>query len=224
MRRLLVTFALLSAFATFAHADDGSYSVKTAMVALPDDLKESFRSLMSDQAYQVSNGNELVCTIWFRKEIPSSATADQVKNGLTYREVPQTTLIGAVKFEKQWIDFRKQDIPGGVYTMRIAIQPQDGDHEGTAPHTDFCLLIPAPKDEKPDRMEVKDLRELSGESTGSTHPGVVLLFPNHKADDTPKVVSKGKGIWVLNVKRAVKAGDVDASLGFGVVVAGNALR
>ena len=55
--------------------------------------------------------------LWLRKELPAEATPEQVKNGLTYREVPKTTLIGAIELPQKWIDFRKQEIPKGVYTL-----------------------------------------------------------------------------------------------------------
>ena len=35
------------------------------------------------------------------------------------------------------------------------MQPMDGDHMGTAPYNEFCLLIPADKDKKPDLLDVE---------------------------------------------------------------------
>ena len=37
-------------------------------------------------------------------------------------------------------------VPPGVYTLRLGYQPQDGDHMGTAPHSEFCLACPAAED------------------------------------------------------------------------------
>jgi len=92
---------------------------------------------------------------------------------------------------------------------------------GTAPHNEFCLLCPADKDAKPDVLPVKELQELSASSHGATHPAVLLLFPNSKPEADPKVVSKGNGIFVLNIKRPVVAGDQKTTLGFGMTVAGH---
>ena len=77
---------------------------------------------------------------------------------------------------KPLTDYKKQRIPAGLYTLRLAIQPQDGDHMGTAPYNEFCLFCPAAEDKKPDPLTVKDLRELSTKSTDN-HPGVFVLFP-----------------------------------------------
>ena len=40
-----------------------------------------------------------------------------------------------------------------VYTLRLAYQPMDGDHMGTAPYSEFCLLVGAEMDTKPDLLE-----------------------------------------------------------------------
>ena len=218
--RLLALVLLLAAAPAFA-ADAAGYSVKQETVAPPKELKEPIRNLLDDKALVVSDGKSTLCTIWFRKEIPSKATAQQVKNGLTYREVQQTTLVGAIRFPKRWADYRKQEIPAGVYTLRYALQPQDGDHMGTAPFNDFLLLAPADKDAKPDPMEVKAMRELSAITTGGNHPAVLLLYPNNKPGDAPKVVERAKGTFVVDVKRPVGAGAEKAALGFGLTVVGH---
>jgi hypothetical protein len=158
--------------------------------------------------------------VWFRAAIPVKATADQLANGLTYREVPEGTLAGVIEFPKPFTDFRKQVIPAGAYTLRFAVQPDIGDHTGTAPHPEVCLMSPAEKDKTAEPMAVKALIELSSEVNEGKHPAVLLLFPNHGKDDGPKVVGKGDGVWVVNVRRAVAAGDAKTTLGFGVTVAG----
>ena len=73
------------------------------------------------------------CELWFRKEVPVKVKPDEVKKGLKYRQLEQSTLLGAVRFDQAWIDFRKQKIKPGVYTLRLAFQPEDGNHQGTAP-------------------------------------------------------------------------------------------
>jgi hypothetical protein len=222
MRRLAFATAALALLTLRAPAaEGGKYEAKPVKGEPPNELNDSIRGLLSDDAVQVTDGSAEVCTFWFRKEVPAKATPEQVKNGLTYREVPQTTVVAAVQFPKTWSDFRKQEIPAGVYTLRLALQPQDGDHMGTAPYNEFVLLSPAAMDTKAGPMEVKALHRLSGNSTGGTHPAVMLLYPNNKPADQPKVEDKGNGIWVLGVKRPVAAGDAKASLGFALTVAGH---
>jgi hypothetical protein len=221
MRRFCFAAFVLVVGSSALNAADGDLKTKVEKIAPPADLKDSIKELLSDEALQVQDGKGVVCTIWFRKEIPVKATPDQIKNGLTYREIPRTTLIGAIDFPQKWIDFRKQEVPKGTYTLRLAFQPMDGDHMGTAPHNEFCLLCPAAKDEKPDPLEMKALNDLSALTTGGTHPSVLLLFPNGKPEDQPKVADKGNGIFVVNVKRPVAAGAEKTSLGFAFTVAGH---
>src|SRR5207302_437362 len=80
-----------------------------------------------------------------------------------------------------------------------------GDHTGTTPHPEFCLMCPAEKDKSGERMEKKKLIELSSEVNDGKHPAVLLLFPNNTKDAGPKVVGKGEGVWVVNVRRPVVA-------------------
>src|SRR5262249_51821939 len=145
---------------------------------------------LGDKCVQLFNAkDELLLGVWFRKVLPGKATDAQIKNGLTYQEIPETTLVGALRVEKQVTDYRKQKIKPGVYTLRLANQPMDGDHMGTAPYSDFCLSLPANADKKPDKMEVKALHESSAKTTNS-HPGVFLLFPGKEATAEPKLVNK----------------------------------
>jgi hypothetical protein len=221
LNRLLAMSVLITALGPAVFADDAPYKLKSEKVPPAKELCEPISKLLSDNALQLTDASgEVAITFWFRTAIPSQAAEEQVKNGLTYREVPTTTVIGAVQFAKPWTDFRKQKIPAGVYTLRLAIQPMDGDHMGTAPYSDFCLLSPAAKDQSADTMEPKALFEMSAQAPGGTHPGVVLLFPNSKPEAEPKLVAKANGSAVLYVKCAVDANGKQAALGFGFTVAG----
>jgi hypothetical protein len=201
---------------------DGKYSLKTATTAAPQELAEPIRALLAEQTLQVLDAKGMpVCEVWVRKEIPTKATPEQVKNGLTYRELDESLVLGAIRFDQTFTDFRKQKIKPGVYTLRLGFQPMDGDHMGTAPYQEFCLVSPAKSDEKPDLMEAKELRELSAKSTGTSHPSVMLLFPNEKPEDMPKLQDKGNDIFVAYFKRPVNAGGQKATMGFGLTVAGH---
>ena len=217
---LAAAVVLLFALASVGRADD-KITFKVEKTDPAKELKDGIRALLDTEAIQVQDGNQTVATIWFRKTLPSKAAPEQVKGGLTYREIPETTIVGAVQFAQPWTDYRKQKIPAGVYTMRLAFQPQNGDHMGTAPYNDFCLLSPAAKDGKAETMEPKELHELSATAAGGSHPGVMLLYPNNKPEDQPKVISKPNATWVLNVKRPVEVNGMKASLGFGLTVAGH---
>ena len=221
MRTVIGAVALSLAICSGAFAA-AKFALKPATTALPAELAEPIRSLLAEGSLQVLDAKGmLICEFWVRKEIPTKATPEQVKNGLTYRELDESLVLGAIRFEQTFTDFRKQKIKPGVYTLRLGFQPMDGDHMGTAPYQEFCLLSPAKADEKPDLMEAKELRELSAKSTGTAHPSVMLLFPNEKPDDMPKLQDKGNDIFVAAFKRPVIANGEKTSMGFALTVVGH---
>lgn len=205
-----------------AWAAEEKYAVKVATTEPPKELTDAVRQTLSNQALQVlDDKGSVLAEVWLRQEVPVKATPEQIKNGLTYQEVPEGTLLGAVRFEQQFTDYRKQKIKPGVYTLRFAFQPQDGDHMGTAPHPEFALLVPAHRDAKPDAIEAKHLHEQSARATTGSHPGILLLFPNEKPQDMPAVVEKSMGHQVLQVKAAANAGGQKAALGLALTVVGH---
>ena len=198
-----------------------AYTTKTVKdTAPPKELSEAVRKLLSSECVQLldDKGTTLV-ELWFCKQVALEATEAQIKNGLTYDEVPVSTIVGAIRFEQAWYDYRKQKIAAGVYTLRVARQPRDGDHMGTAPTTDFCVLCPAADDKKTALMETKALQEMSL-SVGDNHPGVVLLYPGKGAGAVPKLITKNKDHAVLLVELPAKAGDKKATLRLGLTLAG----
>jgi hypothetical protein len=202
-------------------AADNPYSIKTVdKKSAPTEVQEPIRKLLADRCVQLLDAKgEVLAELWFRKDVPAKATDAQIKNGLTYREVPETTLFGAIRFPKQITDYRKQKIPAGVYTLRLANQPMDGDHMGTAPYSEFLLLSPAADDKTPDTMEPKALHEMSGKTT-SSHPGVLLLFPGKGAAAQPKLERKEENHWVLLFLQEVKIGSKKANLPIGLTLIG----
>lgn len=204
--------------------ETGPYSIKVGTTPPPEELREPFRKLLEERSVQlVDEKGTVLAELWFRKTIPARATPEQVKNGLTYREVEESTFLGAVKFEQPYSDYRKQKIKAGVYTLRLGFQPMDGDHMGTAPYNEFCLLIPARFDAKPDLMDVKELREQSNKAPAANHPGVMLLFPNEQPQDPPTLVAREGDHWVLNWKAEAVADGQKTVLGLGLVLIGHSV-
>jgi hypothetical protein len=220
-RRNVGAFLLVgSLFVLSLRAEEpAKFQVKTEKQPIPGSIKTAIAETLDEQALLVFNGEKPLACFWLRKSIPTNAPKEQIKNGLTYRELPSSTLIGVVELKENWKDFRRHEIEKGVYTLRITVQPTSDDHVGTAPHQDFCLLCPVAKDEKPDLLELKALVELSAESHGGTHPVVMLLFPYAKPEAKPKWTGQGKGIFSLNTRTNV-TGEIETSLGFAFVLVG----
>jgi hypothetical protein len=211
---------MMSCLALFAVAAEPKFAAKVEKVEAPAKLAEPVRKLLDEQALVVRNGDEVVMRVWFRTAIPVKATEEQVKNGLTYREIPEGTLVGAIEFPAKFTDYRKQELAAGVYTLRFAIQPDIGDHTGTTPHPEFCLICPADEDKTDEEIEKKKLIEISSKVNEGRHPAVLLLWPNNGKDAAVRVLDKGNGVFVATIKRPVIAGELKTTLGFAVTVAG----
>jgi hypothetical protein len=215
------TLPLLLFSIWLAVADEAPWSIKTQESPPPADLAEPVRALIGEQCIELLDASgEAAAEFWFRKEIPAKATDAQIKNGLTYREVAETTVLGALKVNKEFHDYRRQTLAPGVYTLRLAFQPPTDDHTGSAPYTEFLLACPADEDKKPDLVEPKSLQELSKRCTGK-HPAVLLLVPGKNAQAEPKLVKKGEGHWTIMAGIAAAAGDAKATLALGLTVAGS---
>jgi hypothetical protein len=201
-------------------AEAADYSIKVVNAEPPKEIQEAIRSLLADRSVQLLDAKgEVLAEVWVRKEVPGKATEAQVKNGLTLREIPETSVMGALRVPKQLLDYKKQKVPAGVYTLRLAYQPENGDHMGTAPYGEFCLVCPAAEDKDPGTMKAKALFEMSTKAT-TGHPGVFLLFPGKGATAEPKLVDRGEGHWTILLKLDVTVGGMKASIGIGLTLIG----
>jgi hypothetical protein len=213
----VLTLVVPPAFA----ADPPKLKVTVAKTDPPAAVAKAVRATLDPMAVVVADaGGDTRLTLWFRADLPSAATAEQVANGLTYQELGEGALVAVVKLHQPFTDFRKQDIPAGVYTLRTAVQPDIGDHKDTAPHPDFALMVPAEKDNSLDPVEMKDLIPLSRQATDADHPAVMLLFPHYGKEVEPTLVAKDGGVSVVRLRRPVTAGDKTTTVGFGLVVSG----
>ncbi len=105
------TVILILTFSATTHGQEGKYSLKTAETAPPNELSAEVKALLAPGSVQVFDPKgELFAEVWFRKAVPGKATPEQVKNGLTYREIPETTLLGAIRYAKFAADYRDQKI------------------------------------------------------------------------------------------------------------------
>jgi hypothetical protein len=220
MSRTLAAIALL-VITSHGSAADAKLTVKVEDTAPPKELAEPVRALLSDKGMNVlDEKGKLILTLWPVKSLDSKAAAEQAKAGLKYSNIEETTIAGAVRFAETWVDYRKQKIKPGVYTLRMAVQPMDGDHMGTAPYNDFLLLLPATEDRKPELLDVETMHQLSAKSTTRKHPSMMLLFPIKMPPDSPNTEAKPKDHHVLNFAIPVTAGGEKSRLGFSSVILG----
>lgn len=176
-----VAIAVLAIACQLTPAAEPQFTVERIQVAPPKTVTTVVRESLAGDAIAVSEAKTPYCTIWLRKDIPT--TEGRVASG---------TLVGAIQFQRDWSDFKTQEAPNGPYTLRYVLQPKTKDHEGTAPHRDFVILVPAAEDTKLDVLPVKNIVQKSGKATGGTHPVVMLLYPIAKPPTKPTIEAKGK--------------------------------
>jgi hypothetical protein len=114
-----------------------------------------------------ATANGTTITFWWVKDLP----------GATWKEVPEGTLIGAVKLDADVRDIRGHLMKAGVYTLRYGIQPPTDDHFGVSPFRDFLLLSPAAVDKDPATVNHDALVDLSKQTIGAKHPAVWSIDP-----------------------------------------------
>lgn len=194
------------------------FSIKTTGNPIPKEVSEGIQKLLVDSSIELQDSaGKPICDVWFRKDMPTEATPEQVKSGVTYKEVKQTEILGAIQFHRDWSDYRKQKIKAGVYTLRLAYQPSDGKHTpDLADFQEFALVIRAKADTKPGLLEPKTLHEKSSDSISLGHPGVFMLWPNSSPGKEPELAARAKNHWVLNTKSNLLAGGKATGKSFGI--------
>lgn len=165
--------ALLGIFDVLpAPADD--YTVELLAEPPPPEVAEAVRKELSpDGARLLDPDGKPFLDFWMRKSIATADAPDEV--GVKYGALGLGTLVGAVRAHGGGSDFRDKRIKAGVYTLRYAVQPQDGDHQGVSETRDFLLLAPAASDPSPDAMAYEPLVKLSARVAGKKHPAVFYL-------------------------------------------------
>jgi hypothetical protein len=113
----------------------------------------------------IANGATI--TFWWVKDLP----------GQSWTDVPEGTLVGAVRLDAATPDIRGHVMKAGVYTLRYGIQPANTDHFGISPFRDFLLLFPAAADTDPAAVDHDGVIALSKQTLGGPHPAVLSIDP-----------------------------------------------
>jgi hypothetical protein len=114
-----------------------------------------------------TTANGTTITFWWVNDLPGASWAD----------VPEGTLVGAVKLDADVRDIRGHLMKAGVYTLRYGIQPKNDDHFGVSPFRSFLLLSKAAVDKDPAARDHDAIIELSKQTLGGDHPAVWSIDP-----------------------------------------------
>lgn len=186
----------------------------------PKALDPAVAERLQKKAVQLLDGGQPAFEFWFASEL--SLTAKPASTAKALDAIRSPALLGAVAVGAGRRDYRDDEIAPGVYTMRLAIQPNDGNHLGTAEFTWFAALVAAKLDTKPDGIaDYKALVKASSKDTSTDHPVILSLRPASSADaDLPKLNVPAPEHKSVRVSIPGKAGGETTSVVFEIVYEG----
>jgi len=196
-------------------------AVKIADKEPPNELADPIRRTLQSKAVQVLDGDKPAFEFWFAKEIPLKSKPASLSKALDSLE--PAGLLGAVSVFSTTRDYRDDELPAGVYTMRFALQPQDGDHSGSTDYTYFAVLVSAKLDAAPDALTTyKAVVKASAKGTSTEHPHVMSLRPaTSEAGDQPQIKEPKSEHKSVLLKLPGKAGGEKADITFELVCEGH---
>jgi hypothetical protein len=167
--------------------------------APPAELPPAVAAALQKQGSKVVAGSGTAfCEVWFRTAAPTGPKSTE--DGVTLPTIPQGALLGALRFPGRGADRRGQNIKAGVYTLRYALQPVNGDHQGVAPQRDFAVMVPAADDPGPDaKPGWDDLMKLTKKASGTPHPAVLSMSASSNST-FPELKKEGENDWALHTK------------------------
>jgi hypothetical protein len=173
----------------------------------PEEVAAPIRTALDGKSLRLSEGDKPFFEFWFRKELP---LAEKPANGnLGLSTMQEGTVLGVVRVDGERYDFRNEEIPKGVYVVRLGLQPEDGNHLGVAPTRTFALLIPAKQDTKLEPIGHKDLMKAAAAINAAKHPSNLNLQPVEKQEgEYPRLAEHSGGEHkVVVVKLPARVGD-----------------
>ena len=139
----------------------------------------------------------------------------------TWAAVAEGSLVGAARIGGDFRDIRGRVIRAGVYTLRYAVQPDNGDHLGTSPFRDFLLLVPAALDTGAAPLGHDGTVDLSKRTVGGSHPAVWSIDPPMTAEAVSGKHTTELGHQAVIVEvPCVRDGAAVGGLRFGIVLIG----
>lgn len=221
-RTLLFSLVLTLCLSAGRPAAAQSYKAEALNEPPPSELAASVQSALSPTGIRVTGPSGALCDIWLGKAVSGKANAPQ-SLGVVFPQFAQGTLMGAIRLPSSVKDYRKQLIKAGVYTLRYALLPENGNHMGVAPQRDFVLASPAAADQDPSALTIDQTLALSRKATGSNHPSVWSLAPSEDHPKSlPSVFHLDDGdLWLVEFQLPLQ-GATTSPLSMALVVVGSA--
>jgi hypothetical protein len=158
----------------------------------PAEIAEPIRAVLDDKALRIAADDKEAFEFWFRKELPLAEKPAGGTLGLS--TMKEGALLGVARVVGEHYDFRNEEIKPGVYTVRLGIQPEDGNHLGVAPTRTFALLIAAKQDRKLEAIDHDALMKAAATNNAAKHPSNLNLQPAEKTDGQfPRLEERNNG-------------------------------
>ena len=187
------------------------------IVAVPPDLAPSIASVLAPEAVTVTTSSAKIEFWWVRAlQLPAAA------NGApSWADVPAGALVGALRVSTPMSDIRGYTVRPGTYTLRFALQPQNGDHLGISPNREFLLLGPAADDRTADPAGYDGAVALAKKTSHRAHPAALSIDPpvSSAAPLSTSTNDLGLQIVTMSVPASIAAGAMPP-LTFGLAVEG----
>ena len=188
-------------------------TITTAVVSLPAELAPPIATALSPDVVTVTVGTTKLEFWW----VKSLALRGGASGAPSWSGVPDGSLVGALRLGANWTDIRGYTVRPGVYTLRFALQPQNGDHLGISPNREFLLPAPAADDVTVDPVGYDGAVALAKKSSRRAHPASISIDPPGSAAKPLSAATNDLGHQAVVVSVATSAG---TPLTFGVVVQG----
>ncbi|HEY6290690.1 MAG TPA: hypothetical protein VI455_03890 [Terriglobia bacterium] len=222
--KLFLATAVL-ALSAASQAQDFTIEPSPALSSLnvPSTLADLLDQGGSRLVRNTNRGKSPIADVWLVKTVPAAKAVDSSPDVL-FNNIQVGTLVGLLQFlSPDAEDARDQKLKPGLYTMRYAQIPQDGNHMGVSQYRDFLLLSPLSADTQVDKvLSFDDLVTLSRKAAGTGHPAVMsLVSPNPAYKKLPAVVADDQGNCSIQVNLHEKsaAGAQEAKLALMLVTA-----
>lgn len=215
----LLVLPLLLAMSNVAVAAD--YKVEELAEAAPaDDLSGGINASLNETGLRVSRGSTKFCDLWLCREWTTKADFTPSLSVLYPFEIGE--LIGVIRYHRKGADFRDQEIPSGTYTVRYALQPEDGNHVGTSATRDFLLLLPVAEDTEPAVMAEETMWKTSAGAVGTSHPAMLSLLAAGEGELPSISHNEEFDRWSVRFAGKAKKGDAVEPLVVELIVVGHA--
>ncbi len=150
-------------------------AASVAEVLPAESFSEEIRGALGSKPVEVAKNGATWMTIWPVAVAPASKR--EPPPGANFGSLEPGTLVGALRLEAAWTDYKGNGISPGDYTLRAWLLPEDGNHMGVAIWRDFLLLSPAAEDRSSAPRGEEALFAASNKAAGKPHPAVLALFP-----------------------------------------------